>query len=72
MITFRDILWQKGKLDWTLETGIGWTRLDVLILLVFRPLKTFLTSPEKVVRKIEIIPSPKFRVHPFIFQLGVV
>ena len=43
-------------MDWTLEPGKDWTRLDVLILLVFRPLKTFLTSPEKVVRKIEIMP----------------
>ena len=47
MMTFRDILLQKEKLDWTLETGTDWTRLDVLILLVFRPLKTFLTSPER-------------------------
>ena len=42
-------------MDWTLETGIDWTRLDVLILLVFRPLKTFLTSPEKEVRKMKIM-----------------
>ena len=57
MMTFRDILQQKEKLDWTLEPAIDWTRLDVLILLVFWPLKTFLTSPEKVVRKIEIMPT---------------